>query len=42
MCGEDNAFAFGYIVDVEVDRLEDRIIAYRVVNLHERFRIDEE
>lgn len=42
VCGEDNAFAFGYIVDVEVDRLEDRIIAYRVVKLHERFRIDEE
>lgn len=37
----DNAFDYGYLVDVDVSRLGDKVAAYKIMKFHEKFKIDE-
>ncbi len=38
----DNAFNYGYVVDVEVSKIGDRIVAYRIMKYHEKFALNED
>lgn len=36
----ENAFRYGYVVDVEVTKIGDRVLAYRILKYHEKFLFD--
>jgi len=38
----ENAFNYGYIVDVEVSKIGDRVVAYRILKYHEKFLIEDD
>jgi hypothetical protein len=40
--GTENIFHWAYVVDVEVTYKEDRAIAYKVIRLHDKFKIDQD
>lgn len=38
----ENFFDYGYIVDIEVERAGDRVVAYRILKYHEKFLIEDD
>ena len=38
----ENVFDYAFLVDVEVSRIGGKVVAYRVLKYHERFRIEED
>ena len=39
--GDENPLTTGYVVDVKVENVKDKLAAYKVMVLHETFQLDE-